>query len=195
MPFSISAIELLFLCAVAIPVALVLPVRSVKIPFLFMMCAWTACLGNAADEVPPQPRQAPTGAISVQLSGSLSTAFTIKPEADEGQLISATIFAGGTVIYLDWSRSPTIRRELLWWSIPRAGDYREPHADVTGRMVFKPFNELDQRPITVPHGVSASTPVPVVVIESIKVYLADSDGKPRGPQPDRGVVEAETTTD
>ena len=135
------------------------------------------------------------GAPNVRLSGSLSTTFTSEHDADDMQLISAAITAGGTVVYLDWSGSSRIRSELLWWSIPRAGDYRGPHADVTGRMVFKPFSELNQKAITVPHGVSANTPVPVVVVESIKVYLAASDGKPRGRQPDRGVVEAETTTD
>lgn len=120
--------------------------------------------------------------------------YTAEPGADEERLTSATITAGGTIVYVDWSRSQRISRELLWWSIPRAGDIRGPHAKVTGRMVFKPLGELNQRTIVLPQGVSANTPVPVVVVESIKVYLAGPDGKPRGPQPDRGVVEAETRT-
>lgn len=163
------------------------------IPSFVLVCGWTICLADDAPNLPRPTCETLPDTIHVQFSGPLSTFFTLQTDADDESLTSATITAAGTNIYLDWSRSPAIRRELLWWSIPRAGDYRGPHAEVTGRMVFKPHKELDQRTVIVPAGVSANTPVPVVVVESIKVYLAGPDGKPRGPQPDRGRVKVESS--
>lgn len=161
------------------------------------------CLANEAHTPIWATREAPAHSIKVQFSGPLSTSFVVKPDADPASqfreeaakaLTSATITAAGTIIYLDWSQSHKIRNELLWWSIPRAGDIRGPHAEVTGRMLFKPLKELDQTTLIIPRGVSADTPVPVVIVESIRVRLAGPDGKPRGPQPDRELVTVEEST-
>ena len=145
-------------------------------------------------------RQQPTGstqssAIDVKFSGRLTTSTVSKPgAAGPEELSSAEVHAAGTVVHLDWSRSQKIRDELLWWSVPRAGDIRLPYAEVSGRMQFKPLRELDRAVLTPQRGVSADTPVPVVVVESIKVYLAGPDGRPRGSQPGRGLVQAEEAT-
>jgi len=139
-----------------------------------------------ANSVPAQDgfatKGATTDAISVEFSGQLLTSTVSKPDSIEPEeLASAEVVAAGTTIYLDWSKSDKIRDELLWWSTPRAGDIRTPHAAVKGRMVFRPLKA----------GGSAETPVPIVVVDSIEVYLAGPDGRRRGPQPNRGIVVAE----
>ena len=100
----------------------------------------------------------------------------------------ATVESGGTTIHLDWSRSPKIRNELLDSS--RLGDGRlwfgdggpnpTVQAKITGRMVFKPAKELGGYR-RIPAGVTDDTPVPVVIVESIKVQFVRSDGSPHGP--------------
>ena len=109
-------------------------------------------------------------------------------------LIDADVIAGGTTIHLDWSQSSRIRDDLLWWTIERTGDGRSPYAEVTGHLKFMPLNELDQSAKVVPPGVSPDTPVPVVVVETIRVRLAFPDGTIRGPQPKRERVVAEDVT-
>ena len=91
---------------------------------------------------------------------------------------------GGTEIALDWSKSDKIRKELLWWRLPRHGDLRTVQAEVTGRMIFKPSRDLGTNR-TVPAGVTDGTPVPVIVVQSLKIQLVGPDGEPKGPQYDR----------
>ena len=132
---------------------------------------------------------APEG-IVVVLNGPLSVGGTFKPDADPvtqflevaaKDLTIATVEAGGTTIHLDWSRSPKIRNELLASSswVGDGGPNPAVHAEVTGRMVFKRSKELTNR--VVPAGVTDDTPVPVVIVESIKVQFVRSNGKPYGP--------------
>lgn len=61
-------------------------------------------------------------------------------------LTDADVIAGGTTIHLDWSRSSRIRDELLWWTIPRAGDARSPYAEVTGLLNFIPLKNWNRAP-------------------------------------------------
>lgn len=170
--------------------------RNPVVAYVAVLCSGMACLAEDAHRPIGAVSPVQPNTIAVQLSGPLSTVFVVRSDADPAsqssdvaaqELKLATITAGGTTVHLDWSRSPKIGDELLWWSHPRAGDSRGPHAEVTGQMVFKPFKVLDQ--FAVP-AVSPETRIPVVVVESIKGYLAGPDGKPRGPQPDRERVKA-----
>jgi hypothetical protein len=137
--------------------------------------------------------------IAVKFSGPLELGSSMNADADfqdlsARKLTDADVIAGGTTIHLDWSRSSRIRDELLWWTIPRAGDARSPYAEVTGHLKFMPLKDLDQSAKVVPPGVSPDTPVPVVVVETIRVRLAFPDGTIRGPQPKRERVVAEDVT-
>lgn len=174
--------------------------RNPVAAYVAVLCSGVACLAEDAHRPVGAVSPVQPNTIAVQLSGSLSTVFVVRSDDHSAsqssdvaaqELKLATITAGGTTVHLDWSRSPKIGDELLWWSHPRAGDSRGPHAEVTGQMVFKPYKELDQTFQIAQPGVTAETRVPVVVVESIRVYLAGPDGKSRGPQPDRERVTAE----
>ena len=135
------------------------------------------------------------GSIVVHLKGNLSIGTTLKSGSrpqDEGacELISATIHAGGTEIALDWSKSDKIRKELLWWRLPRHSDFRTVQDEVTGRMIFKPSKELGTNR-TIPAGVTDNTPVPVIVVESLKIQLVGPAGKRKGPQHDRERIKSD----
>ena len=126
------------------------------------------------------------GSITVQLKGRLSLGIT--PPKGKGKvarkMTSANVMAGGTLIKLDWSKSDSIRDELLWWTVPRHGDFREIQAEVTGKLEFRaPQMVTGARQIQ--PAISGGTREPVVVVESLKVQLVDHDGHPSGPQLDR----------
>ena len=165
---------------------------------IYMLACTVLVFASSAAEAGAENAQTtdpPHGSIVVHLKGGLSVSATLKPGSrpqDDAacELTSATVHAGGTVIELDWSRSNKIRDELLWWRLPRHGDLRQVQAEVTGRMIFKPSKELGGDR-TIPAGVSDDTPVPVVIVESLKVQLVGVDGTRRGPQHDRKRVTAD----
>ncbi len=129
------------------------------------------------------------GSIIVQFKGTLFITSEFQPGArpqddDASKLVGAYVSVDGTVLALDWSKSKAIHDELFWWRNPRHGDFRQVQAEVTGKMIFKPLKEIGgMRPVQA--GVSSDTPVPVVIVESLKVQLVGSDGKPQGKQFDR----------
>ena len=155
----------------------------------FGICAATC--GLLKSEEPTRPADVvPPSTITVALSGRLQVMTALKPDIDPAQLFPdvvaqdlgmATVDSGGTKIHLDWSRSEKIRDELMaplsWFG--DGGPNPTVHATVTGVMVFKPSKELAYR--VVPAGVTDATPVPVVIVESIKIQFVRSDGKPFGP--------------
>ncbi len=127
--------------------------------------------------------------ITVHFKGPLVVRPGLKPGArpqddDACKLVGAYVSVGGTVIVLDWSKSKTIHDELLWWRIFRHGDLRHHQAEVTGTMIFKPLKEFGEF-MPVQPGISRDTPVPVVIVESLKVQLVGPNGKPQGKQFDR----------
>jgi hypothetical protein len=152
-----------------------------------------------ADERPDgikhrKPAKSPHS-IAVQFSGPLCVGVVSNGGVDLNtmKLASANVEVAGTIIHLDWVKSDKIRDELIWWSLPRAGDIRGPHAAVTGTMVFKPLKEVREAVQPVRLGITLDTPVPVVVVESINVYLArPGSATPSGPQHDRKLIEADS---
>ena len=175
---------------------------SILALLIMTVCATIGLAGDLSTTSRPTEQPSLDG-ITVHLAGPLRTSFSFNPDADPAaqfkevaakELEAASVKAGGTTIHLDWSRSDKIRDELLWWSVPHHGDVRIVQAEVTGQMVFKPLRELDQTIQFAQAGVSADTPVPVVIVESIKVQLVGPDRKPGGPQPNRELVTAEVST-
>lgn len=125
------------------------------------------------------------GEIAVRLKGDL--AVEASGEKDQQTLSAACVRAGDMEVMLDWGVRSDIRDELLWWSVWRHADLRTVQAEVVGRMEFRPAKEVGGSRQQFA-GISNETPVPVVVVESLAVQLVDSDGKPRGPQPQRPVT-------
>jgi len=155
----------------------------------FGLFAATCCIVKSQEPAASRDAVAP-GKITVAFSGPLLAMSSLKPRADPAMqalkvaaqdLRMATVKAGGTSIYLDWSRSHKIRNELLASSLwfGDGGPNATIHAKVTGWMVFKPSKELGGYRV-VPAGVTDDTPVPVVMVESIQIQFMGSDGKPRG---------------
>jgi|GEM_PF-5436823 len=133
-------------------------------------------------------------AIDVKLSGQLSVGVSTEGPSIGGRMEfqTANIESAGTTIHLDVSRSEKIRDELVWWSKPRTGDIRWPCAVVTGKMVFKPLKDVENAFQVVRPGITADTPVPVVVVESIQVFLAyPGSSRPTGPQHNRKLIVAD----
>jgi hypothetical protein len=137
------------------------------------------------------PKAIQPDSITVAFSGRLSTLCRLKPDADPAtqsrevaarDLKIAAVEAGGTTIHLDWSRSQKIHNELILSSVDfgDGGPNSGVQATVTGRMVFKPSKEVAYR--VTPAGVTDDAPVPVVIVESLKIQFIGSDGKPRGPE-------------
>lgn len=163
----------------------------------FVLSVATCLIAQAQEPVAPQKAVQPEG-ITAAFTGRLSVLYSFKPDADPAtqslevagkDLSMATVEAGGTTIHLDWSRSHKIRNELLFSSsdFGDGGPASSVQAKVTGQMVFKRSKELAAR--VTPAGVTADTPVPVVIVESIKIQFIGSDGKPRGS--DRKLVTAD----
>ena len=156
----------------------------------FAFCVYVAMSLVAQAQAPIScQKTVQTDAITVAFTGRLSIVWRLKPDADPTtqfcelaarDLVIATVEAGGTTIHLDWSRSQKIVNELLYSSMDFGDGGPNPsvQAKVTGRMVFKPSKELAGR-IT-PAGVTDDAPVPVVIVESIKIEFSGSNGKPRG---------------
>lgn len=127
----------------------------------------------------------PSSTIEVRLKGELRTAARTEGRAVV-ELRAATVSAGETDIILDWQGSKAIHDELLWWSMPRHGDLsRVVQAEITGVLVFRSHREAKGM-ITPFEGLGEKTPVPVVLVDSLRVQLADQrTGQPTGPQHDR----------
>lgn len=122
------------------------------------------------------------GTINVRLKGDL--AVVTSGGRDQPTLSSACVRAGDMEVMLDWGVRSDLHDELLWWSEPHHADTRTVQATVIGRMEFRPAKEVGGVRGQFA-GISADTPVPVVVVESLSARLVGPDGKPRGPQPKR----------
>lgn len=164
----------------------------------FSLCGVTSWVARAQEPVAVREAVQADG-ITAAFTGRLSILYRFKPDADPAtqflevaakDLRIATVEAGGTTIHLDWSRSDKIRRELIASSgaFGDGGPASSVQARVTGRMVFKPSKGLGGDRV-IPKGVTDDTPVPVVIVESLKIQLVGSDGRPRGAE--RKVVTAE----
>ena len=163
---------------------------------LSALCPATSLVAQA--QRPIAATKADHDGITVAFSGRLDIGALLKPDADPAtqllevaayDLKSAAVESGGTMIWLDWNQSHKIRNELLS-SIKYFGDggpNPSVQAKVSGRMVFKPLNEIAHH--LQPTGVRDETPVPVVMVESIQIQFTRSDGKPYGNP--RNVVTAE----
>ncbi len=187
--------------ATAAVIGVVLPTRRIAIRnsnemrstllacLAFSVCAATCCIVKSQEPASSTDAVPPSG-ITVAFSGPLYVMTTLKPDIDPARLFldvaaqdlkMATVDSGGTTVHLDWSRSDKLRDELIapssWFG--DGGPNSKVHATVTGRMVFKPSKELAYRVISA--GVTDATPVPVVIVESIKIQFVRSDGKPFGP--------------
>ena len=127
----------------------------------------------------------PASTIAVRLKGELRTAARTEGR-ETVEVRAATVSAGGVDIILDWQDSKAIHDELLWWSTPRHGDAnRIVQAEISGLLVFKPHRDARGmiRPFT---GLGEDTPVPVVLVDSLRIQLAHRrTGRPDGQQHDR----------
>ena len=164
--------------------------RSTVLTCLAFALCQAACVVAQALEPVASPKPVQLDGITVAFTGRLGILYAFKPDADPAtqflevaanDLRMATVEAGGTTIHLDWNQSDKIRNELLFAAGDSGDGGPNPgvQAKVTGRMVFKPSKELVYR--VTPAGVTDDTPVPVVIVESIKLQFIGSDGKPRGP--------------
>ncbi len=114
---------------------------------LVLAVSMVSCF-SIADEEPAaikhRKREGSSQSIAVQFSGPLSVGVVTDERSDlsTSKLWSANVEIAGTTIHLDWGKSEKIRDELIWWSMPRAGDIRGPAAAVTGKMVFRPLKEV-----------------------------------------------------
>jgi len=151
-----------------------------------LLVLFVACQDRTDDD--PSWDSLPASTIEVRLKGSLRTAA--RTEGREiVEVTAATVSSGGTDIILDWQDSEALHDELLWWSTPRHGDAnRIVQAEITGLLVFKPYRHARGmiRPF---EGLNEDTAVPVVLVDSLRVQLADRrTGRPKGQQHDRPTV-------
>ncbi|MEW4530895.1 hypothetical protein [Maioricimonas sp. JC845] len=127
---------------------------------LFVCAALAAPLtAGAADPIDPSD-----GIIRVEVRGVLNGVSTRENDAGSPEFVHASVIAGHQRLNIDPSGSHQALSQLLYWSVPRHGDFRQMYIHVTGRLEFR-----DERPDVEIGGRQEKGPWPCVVAEEVRI--------------------------
>lgn len=143
--------------------------------------AVVACAGvivGADEPAPHDPRSTPNGTIAVQLQGPIHIVRGY--DGNKLTYLYAEVDAGGSAVVLDWNDCPVVHDELAAYH-GGGGLITGFDAEVTGRMVFRPFRQVPhhrfwkQRNGTV---AADEALIPVVLVESLHIQVLPKTAHP-----------------